>query len=322
MSPAITQGMGRGFALRIAPLILLPLLATTLNVWLSGRAETDRPENRRDALTVRWNPKMLQVLSFGNTPVTADWLWIRGMLDPSIAHVAKGEHADFFHYAQLMTDLDPANFTVYGAGSTYLTIVRDDNDGARELLHKGIGFMRNKLSSYPESFRENYWGYRWSLYMTLAYVQLFEFNDLNSASNAFSEASRLPNSPPYLQKLTDRLDRPGGKYEVGIRLVTFMIHQTDKEQTDAIAALEKKKLHLFIAQYRNELDMAFREFLARQPGYVNRSSITRKEMETLWARYRKEANVQSIDPWGGKLHLDSTGRVATTTPYDKVFGLD
>ena len=58
--------------------------------------------------------------------------------------------------------------------------------------------------------------------MTLGYVYLFELNDFAAASHAFRQAAQTVGAPDYLVRLSQQLETPRGRAEVGIRVIDFM----------------------------------------------------------------------------------------------------
>jgi hypothetical protein len=239
-------------------------------------------------------------------------MWIQVLLDSNLAHVAKGVHPKIYYTLDLITDLDPLNFEAYDAGANLLSIIRDDQPGARDLLEKGNRFRQEKLASYPVSIRENYWRYSWDIPLLLSYVYLFELQDLPSAAQAIEQASEIQGAPPYLMNMKKRLENPGGEYEVGLRLLNFMIQ--GEKNPNAREDLVKRRQSLFVGQFLFDLNRSFRNFLLIR----HRASPTPSDL----VAYLKESRTSIRDPWGGLLTLSSEGKIVTTTPHDRVFGLD
>jgi hypothetical protein len=250
-----------------------------------------------------------------------NWLWIKVLQDPAISHVSEGWHPQVYYELDLISDLDPAFYDVYIAGANLLSVVRNDNAGALELLTKGKQFMNLQLPTYPPAFQEEYWKGAWDIPLLMAYVYLFEMNDMPHAAQAFQVAANYPEAPFYLKKLEKRLKAPGGHYEVGLRLLNFMISgarsQKIKDQ------LEEKRNSLFVAQFLFNMNTSFREFLVRIPEYQkDQQALSAERMQHYWQRYKKETKTSDKDPWGGDISLDASGKVVSTTPHSRVFGLE
>jgi hypothetical protein len=103
-------------------------------------------------------------------------------------------------------------------------------------------------------------------------------------------------------------------------LLNFLLESPKEER--AREELEKKRYNLFISQYLFTLNQSFKDFLKTKPGYSSWTTFSNEYLRRYWSEYRKQNNVTSQDPWGGALSLDSSGKVATTTPHTPVFGLE
>jgi hypothetical protein len=264
----------------------------------------------------KWDPQLFRAITFGQLGTGIDLLWLRTLVDPSIAHVAPGRHARAYYDLDLATDLDPAFFELYNLGSYVLSIIRDDNEGARDLLLKGRAFHRERLAGYPASFGERFWSRAWSLYITLAYVQLFELEDMPGASRTFGEAAEIPGAPVYLRSLKARLDRPGGQYEVALRLLSHLLENAPDDE--ARARLAEKRRSLLVVQFLSTVRDRLAEFAGVTPG----AAIARTRLEERWRQFLRRGLAPERDPWGGRLSLDVSGKVVTTTPHERVFGLE
>jgi len=262
--------------------------------------------------SVKWDPRIFKILTFGHLSASVDWLWMRAMADPALAKVTPGSRAASFTDLELASDLEPAFFVVYTAGVGMLAIVRNDVEGAKKVLEKGEHFRKFDLPNYSKEFQDTYWPNPWRLPLLMAYMNLFEFDDLSSAIRSFQEASEIPGSPPYLDRLVSRLNQPGGTYEVGLRLLNFMIGTSSDDRTKE--GLEKKRESLRVAQF---LDSVTREFHTYLQG-KHKGGATREN----WEKFLSTTQKPQLDPWGGQLGLDEKGRVTTTTPREKVFGIN
>jgi len=245
----------------------------------------DRPLERTD-------PTLFRSLTFGHIPSAVDGLFISSLEGAGEGRVPKSTHPRFYYALDLATDLDPLFYEAYIAGANLLAVIRRDGAGARDLLLKGDLFVKTKLSGYGYDFQEKYWSRSWHIPLLLAYVYLFELEDMHRAATAFLEAARLPNSPVYLRRLEAKLLKEGGEYEVGLHLIDFLLLGASDEQVKS--ELEKKKDNLLIGQYLFQVNTAVKS--GKSP--------------------------PTLDPWGGRLSLNSNGKVVSSTPHTPVFGLD
>jgi hypothetical protein len=293
-------------------LVALFLLQATANEWLYRLTESS-PTIVRDEV-IEKNPELYRVLSFGQLPSTVDWLWISSLTKTDIIRMNHGRHSKFFYDVDTMTDLDPLFAEVYIASANLLAVVQNDGKGAQIILDKGEKFRKEVLPRLPESYRKDYWLHPWQVPLLLAYVHLFELNDMPSGAIYFREAAALPGAPEYLANLAQRLERPGGEYEVGLKLINFMITRNTDDPL-VKASLEKKRGDLFVGQYLYELTLSFAAF---------RSKHSALSVLGAWDAFRKESKLSVVDPWGGTLSVavGEGDKVVSTTPHAKVFGLE
>jgi hypothetical protein len=275
------------------------------------------PPQERDT---HWNPILFKTLAFGQLPTAVDWLWMRVLQDPSMNKITKGNHAGIFYDLDLATDIDPAYLEAYTSGANLLAIIRDDVQGAKHLLLKAERFRKEELPSYPEFFRDTFWQDAWYPSFILAYLHIFELQDLPAGAAAFEEAARIPRVPEFILKLTERLKRKGGHYEVGIKLLNFMIEGTKIDATKE--ELTRKRDSMIVGQYLFQVNDEFAFFLRAQPGYREQQTVGIEKLKTYWERFRQQKNLAARDPWGGTLSISPEGRIVTSTPYEKAFGLE
>lgn len=271
------------------------------------------------------NSKLLETISFGNIPIVVDFLWMKSLQDPTLSpHTIwpEGQHPPVYYDVDLATDLDPAFYEAYYAGANLLSILRNDGRGARDMLLKGEAFQSSDLSGFPALTREINWGQDWQIPLLLAYVYLFDLNDMSNAAHQFEMASASPKSPQYLQHLVQRLRVPGGQYEVGLKLISFLMSMTQDEVI--LKEYDQKREALFFSQYLYLLNQQFGEFLRHIPDYRTSTNITQQRMQSYWRKFLSDNNhAIDRDPWGGQLSWDpAKSKIVSTTPHMAVFGLE
>ncbi|HUP57778.1 MAG TPA: hypothetical protein VM598_10025 [Bdellovibrionota bacterium] len=285
-------------------------LKTLEGAWLE-------PPQERDS---HWNPVLFKALSFGQVAASVDWLWMKVLQDPSMIKVTRGTHAGIFYDLDLATDLDPAYLDAYTSGANLLAVIRDDIEGARHLLLKAERFRKEELPKYSEFFQKTFWQGAWYPAFILAYIHIFEMQDIPGGAAAFEEAARIPGVPDFVPRLTERFKKRGGHYEVGIKLIGFMIEST--KQDEFKAEMTRKRDSMIVGQYVFQINDEFSFFLRAQPGYREQQSVPVQKLKVYWDRFRQQKNLPARDPWGGALSISPEGRVVTSTRYERVFGLE
>ena len=299
--------------------LLLLFLSTVLinvNILKLDQSAFEVPMDRRYELSPSW----VKVLSLGQVQTLVDGLIIRALQESSLEKVHSGMHPGSYFDWDLATDLDPAFFSLYLASGSLLAVVRGDFMGARNILIKGDQFYKDKQFDFGEEIKKKHWGNKWKLNTTLAYIYLFELDDLPHAADAFKDAGAVPGCPNYLLSLKEKLKRPAGEYEVGLRLVNLMINGTSDSRVRE--GLLKKRFSLLVGQFLFELNFSFQRFLASQSTRSNKEKITPNHLQKAWSEFRGTRNVSVHDPWGGFLTINEEGKIVSTTPHNRVFGLD
>lgn len=255
---------------------------------------------------VRLPAEVFRLVTLGYWPVAVDSLWIHAMIgaasdlaNPTAKPVRTTKHPDFYYDLMRAAEIDSAFYDLYVTGANLLAIIHDDPVGAKNILLKGTDFLEAGLSAYPVVFQDVHWKNAWFLRVSLGYVYLFELKDLPNAGEQFQLAAEMPGAPEYLKSLSKRLQKPGGEYEVGSRLLKFM---ADGEKLPAVKAKYLKQRHwLEISALLYHLNRK----------YTNSAQAQKYVLEN------------PRDLWGGRLTYNAqTRRIETDTPREKVFGLE
>lgn len=293
-------------------------ISTTLNFYLHKYNAVEYVSKRQKI--EKKDANLFKLFSFGQLPVTIDWLIINSFLDESVKELNFTDRTQLYFDLDLITDLDPLFFELYLAGGNLLTILKKDHLGAHDLVSKGEKFFNHELKSFPSQVQEKFWPSPWRLWITNAYIELFELGNLNQASESFSEGSKMEGSPFYLQTLVKHLNEPSGKYQVGLKLLSFLIKNSKNEKIRA--ELIKKRSNLLIGNYLFVLNLNFRDFLKTKLDNQSINRLTQSGREEFWKNARQLSQFSSKDPWGGDIFLNRAGKLISTTPYEGVFGLE
>ena len=286
--------------------LLFAQIALNSRIQSADSAYVELPQSHE-----RWNPDLFRTLSFGHMPAAVDWLLLRFLLDPAYSHVSTDTRASVFYELDLATELDPLFYDLYVVGGSFLAVARNDGEGARRILEKGEKVRRERIAVLPASFRERFWPSEWQIPLALGYVYIFEKDDLPKGAAIFSEASKIPGAPAYLGHFAERMRQPGGVFQVGFRLLQLMIETTKSEE--ARVRLITKRESLRVAEFLFQVNSAFGEFLKQSPG-VSPSAA--------WKRFSSASGHGNLDPWGGKLVLSDAGKILSSTPHEKVLGIE
>lgn len=279
----------------------------TLPSWVPAPAEQD----------FRWSPRGIKALSLGYLPILVDWFWLKVIVDPSMHPTPEGTHPPLYYDIDFITRADPKNQEAYIAGGSLLSILRRDFDGAKDILTRGHIFATQELPNYSAEFRSAHWSNPVLISISLIYLYLFELQDIPSAAKIIREMSNQPDTPLFITQMKTRLEKEGGEYEVGLRLLNFQIQLEQNAKIREIYISKRK--NLFLGQFLFELNQQFAAYIDSYGQHKSVLKLQKGEIQQLWTHFKKEKKPPLEDPFGGAVFLSSSGRVTSSTPYTPVF---
>jgi hypothetical protein len=251
------------------------------------------------------------MITFGHWPAAIDWIWMSCLLNDDPLELPGGAHSVLYYNSQLITDLDPAFRDIYLSAASLLSVIHRDGAGARELMLKAETFLEQGLPLLPKTIQERYWKQPWAVEVVLAYVYLFDLNDMPHAAQVFRKASRFSDAPAYVHSLARKLFEKEGQYVVGLNLLSFMIAGATDDKLRS--ELEKKQSNLRFNHLLFQINAAFVEYLQKR----------KKQIKTeAWDIFQRDRKGVIPAFLRGTLFLDKEGKVATSIPHLQVFGLN
>lgn len=175
-----------------------------------------------------YNPFAVRAFAGGHLPVAVDVFWMRSLQDDLKVHYPPGTHAPPFYEIEVLQKLDPFYFEPPLVTAVYLSVARDDGDGAVSLLSRAEHIREFEMPSFPESVRERYWNQAWAIPMTLGYVFLFDFQDMKKASAAYSLAAEIPGVPDHVRGLAKRFETQEGRKILAERVIRILEPQAER----------------------------------------------------------------------------------------------
>jgi len=201
--------------------------------------------------------KMMKFASLEYAPLMADVYWTRVVQYYGDKRVRHEQNFDsLWPLLDLTTTLDPHLIPAYRFGSTFLSeappIGAGETDRAIELIQRGI-------RANPEY---------WRLYQDLGNVYYFALQDVEKATQAYDEGSRVPGAAPWMKIMAARIAERGDTRETS-RLLWSEIYQS----TQDAAVRENAKMHLILLKTdddKEHLDVLLAEY-AKKNGHAARS---------------------------------------------------
>jgi tetratricopeptide (TPR) repeat protein len=132
----------------------------------------------------------LRFLSLGNYKLISSFLWVYTLMESDIEH-HKGEALSSWLYLRFftMSQLDPLFKDIYIYGGQYLSVIKDDIEGASHLFNLG-------LSLFPKNLWLNYFG---------GMHYYLEEQNYQKALESFDKIKFHPKAPATLTSITARL---------------------------------------------------------------------------------------------------------------------
>ncbi|MBF0311798.1 MAG: hypothetical protein HQK52_00185 [Oligoflexia bacterium] len=144
---------------------------------------------------VNIDKQILKHLHFGQKRLITSFLWIKTLIESDLEHYTNNDLNSWLYLRfDTITDLDPLFLVAYQFGGIYLSIVKDDNMGAKFFFEKG-------LSYYPEDFKLLF-------YSGTHYA--FELDDLDRAIKNLEKIQYHPMAPAVLPSLVARFKAKQG----------------------------------------------------------------------------------------------------------------
>lgn len=141
------------------------------------------------------NTTFLKTISIGNPRLISSILWVKTLLDSDLDHYKNNDlNSWMFLRFNSITDLDPNFYEAYLYGGLYLSIVKDDDLGAKSIYDKGIKIFPND----------------YELLKNIAFHYHFELKDILGASEFYNRLLSNPQTPNHYRSIYARFASESG----------------------------------------------------------------------------------------------------------------
>lgn len=216
---------------RFALLVPLALLLAGLLGKDVGHPPLEIPKQET---SINFNADLMHLASVGFNSTIADLVWVQTLMESDLDHY-RGPKLDswLYHRFELISRLDPNFYENYLYGGQYLMIVKDDLDGAEELISRG-------LKLFPDDMSLNwYMGFLW------AYERL----DVARAYPYFKKVSVHPNRPQMFDSIFARMSAQA----MGAREAFAVALESWKQQPEG--SQMKIRLYQVLYSLKAEIDL-------------------------------------------------------------------
>jgi hypothetical protein len=198
-------------------LVAIPVLfaaSALVQTRIDARTSTIAVQSRE--LLLR-SPEAVKKLSMGYDPLLADIYWTR-----AVQYYGKNvgmDDGDFSLLSPLLdlaTTLDPHLVVAYHFGAIFLSETGEAGAGRTDLA---IQLVKKGIAANPN---------QWQLGTDLGFLYYWRMKDYPDAAAAYLQASKIPNSPPWIKMMAARISQTGGSLETS-RMIWSQIYDSTND---------------------------------------------------------------------------------------------
>lgn len=165
---------------------------------------------------VNFNILFLKISSFGNKRLLSDMIWTQTLLQSDMDQYKKKDLNNWmFLRFNTISELDPYFYENYLYGGQFLSVVKDDLEGATSLFEKG-------LRIFPNDYKLNY---------NAGFTYYFEKGDYLNGLKRMEIIQYNPKAPIYFPSIVNKLKLGSGQLDLQsiFPLVYEQFNSTDDE---------------------------------------------------------------------------------------------
>lgn len=183
-------------------ILLLAIIFFGLAIFQHDRFNKPSFKISKQDSKVNINKDLLRMMSLGNKRMIADLIWIQTLLESDLERYTKSDLGSWMYLRFVsISELDPLFYENYLFGGQYLSIVKDDVEGAASLYERG-------LVHYPNDFRLN---------LNAGFNYYFEMGDYKNGLKCLEKIEYHPKASVAIPSIVHKL-----KAETGTDLETVL----------------------------------------------------------------------------------------------------
>lgn len=217
------------------PLLASGIVLFSSSLWLHSTFEKPVLEISKQDSSINFNQDFLRIMSLGNKRLIADLIWIQTLLESDLEKYSKRGLGSWMYLRFLsISELDPLFYRNYIYGGLYLSIVKDDLEGAVAIYEKGLKY-------YPTDYDLNY---------NAGFNYYYELGLPEKGLPLLEKIMNSPKAPQFLPSIINKLKR-----ETGTDLNTIfqlVFSQYEKEIDPAL----KERLWSDLYSIKAEMDLS------------------------------------------------------------------
>jgi tetratricopeptide (TPR) repeat protein len=194
---------------------ILPFLFLTINYELLIHFPRPKTFISKQDSSLNLNYQFLSIINVGHKRLASSLLWISTILESDITHYKQKDlNSWMFLRFSTISKLEPKFLTNYTFGGLYLSVIKDDLEGASSIYLTG-------LKNYPNDF---------GLLKSAGYHFYFEAEDYLHATEVFKKLKNFPNLSFSMKATISRLQAQNG--DLG-DAYTFLKESLEKAPEDS-----------------------------------------------------------------------------------------
>ncbi len=182
--------------------------------------------------SLNFKKEILLTAHLGLKRLISSILWIKTLIESDHVHYKKNDLNDWMYLRfKTIIELDPYFKQAYIFGGIYLSVIKDDDQGAKEIYDRG-------LEKFPDEYE---------LLLNGGFHYYFELKDHKRAYELLKQIKDHPRTPFFFKSLIATLASQNNEEEVGIHLLQAMLSNMepgflrDKTEEKLKFLLNKKK---------------------------------------------------------------------------------
>lgn len=277
-----------------APVIFLALASLQTRIDALGASQGQRAE-----LFLR-SGSLIKKASLGYDALMADIYWTRAVQYYGSRSTKEGQHLELLDpLLNIATTLDPRLVIAYDFGAIFLSEEQPVGAGRPDLAVK---LIKKGISANPNV---------WQLPVDLAFIYYWHLNDYPSASAAYLQGSKVPNSPAWLPVMAAKVAERGGSVENSISIWSKILQSTQDPNLRKQAEEHLTSLH---AQRDEEILDKLADDYRQRFGRYPASTKELKDAGILPGIAVDPAGFPYVFDAGGKAKLDPASPVVIEKP--------
>jgi len=162
---------------------------------------------------INLNPNLLRITSLGQSRLISSLLWIETLLNSDTTHYDQDNLQNWMYLRfNTITELDPKFYEAYLYGGIYLSIIKDDDQGALYIYEKG-------LKHFPDDYYLN---------LNASFHYFYELGDIDKSLISLQKIYQNPLAPSYLPTLYARLKSTKGDLKSAMTLLFDLYRSAPK----------------------------------------------------------------------------------------------